>query len=114
MLTPCEAVLKGFLPGMKASVSKLLVNEYGFSQTEAAEKLGLTQAAVSKYLSGDYSNEIKKLERNKLVREKSQLIAREIVEKKVGKKQVSTMVCDTCSNLSPELHCVFKQMLQYD
>ncbi len=49
MRPPCEIVQRDFLPDLRSSLSRIL-DEQGLSQSEIADKIGLTQAAVSKYL----------------------------------------------------------------
>ncbi len=49
MRPPCELVQKEYLPVLRARLSRRL-NDRGVSQIEIAEKLLITQAAVSKYL----------------------------------------------------------------
>ncbi len=49
MRPPCELVQREYLPEVRAQLSRVL-NGRGLSQTEIAEKIGTTQAAVSKYL----------------------------------------------------------------
>ncbi len=50
MRPPCELVQREFLPALRAKVAREL-KEIGLSQNEIADKMDLTQAAVSKYLS---------------------------------------------------------------
>lgn len=50
MRPPCETVQREFLPSLRASVAHELKNA-GLSQNEIADKMDLTQAAVSKYLA---------------------------------------------------------------
>ena len=50
MRPPCEIVQRDFLRAVRTFVARSLKDE-GFSQTEIASKMDLTQAAVSKYLS---------------------------------------------------------------
>ena len=50
MRPPCEIVQRDFLRTTRTFVARALKEE-GFSQTEIASKMELTQAAVSKYLS---------------------------------------------------------------
>ena len=47
----CEIIGKYVLPIFRSMLSKELVQKYNLSQTQAAQKLGTTQAAVSQYLS---------------------------------------------------------------
>ncbi len=50
MRPPCELVIRDFLPAVRAGTAKAL-RERGLSQSEIANGLDITQAAVSKYLS---------------------------------------------------------------
>jgi len=50
MRPPCEIVQRDFLPVVRTFVARYLRKE-GFSQTEIASRMDLTQAAVSKYLN---------------------------------------------------------------
>ena len=47
----CEIIGKYVLPIFRSMLAKELVQKHHLSQTEAAKKLGTTQAAVSQYLS---------------------------------------------------------------
>jgi len=51
MKTPCEEVIKEVIPTIRALIAKDLCLKYGFTQIEAAKKLGITQAAISQYIS---------------------------------------------------------------
>lgn len=48
----CDAMVRRFLPAMRAEMVFRLVNQQGLSQSDAAKRLGITRAAVSQYLSG--------------------------------------------------------------
>ncbi|WP_455367350.1 transcriptional regulator [[Eubacterium] cellulosolvens] len=50
MKPPCEEIVKRLLPAFRAMIAKKLVQKYKYSQVQAAEKLGTTQAAISQYL----------------------------------------------------------------
>lgn len=50
MLTNYERVIKKFIPAFRLKAAQMMVNEYGLKQQQAADILGTTQAAVSKYL----------------------------------------------------------------
>lgn len=45
------------VPAMRVAVAKKL-SEKGMSQVEIAKRLGVAQAAISKYLNGNYSKKI--------------------------------------------------------
>jgi hypothetical protein len=44
-------VVRYILPAIRAKLAQELVEKHGFRSKDAAEKLGLTQAAVSQYMS---------------------------------------------------------------
>ena len=50
MYPPCEVVGRFVLPIFRSLIAKELIEKYSFTQVEAAEKLGTTQAAISQYI----------------------------------------------------------------
>ena len=50
--TPCEYIVWYGLPIIRKEIVVRLINDYGLSQKETAEKLGISSGAVSQYLSG--------------------------------------------------------------
>jgi hypothetical protein len=50
MKVPCENASKYLLPSIRALIAKKLIENYNFTQQNAASKLGMTQSAMSKYL----------------------------------------------------------------
>lgn len=50
MYPPCELVARYLLPIFRSLVAKELIEKYDFTQMDAAEKLGTTQAAISQYI----------------------------------------------------------------
>lgn len=54
----CKDIVKVVLPAIRASVAEAMHNDYGYSQERIANKLGVVQVAVSKYLHGRYSKDI--------------------------------------------------------
>ena len=49
---PCEYIVWNWLPIIRKGIAVCMINDYGLSQKETAEKLGISPAAVSQYLSG--------------------------------------------------------------
>lgn len=49
---PCETAVWETLPFIRCRLTKCLVEEHRLSQKEAAEKLGVSPAAVSQYIKG--------------------------------------------------------------
>jgi len=51
MKTPCEKVLWFVLPAIRKELVRSLVQEHGYTQRDTARFLGLSDAAVSQYIS---------------------------------------------------------------
>ena len=100
-MMPCESIVKLFIPAIRAGVTKELYNEYNFNQVEIAKKLGITQAAVSKYIAGKYSKEIKSLENSKGIKEYIKKIANSIA-KRSKEGGVIESTCYACKGYSGE------------
>ena len=57
MKIECEVVVWYTLPIIRKEFAKSLINDHGLTQRKAAEKLGITESAVSQYISkkrGDF------------------------------------------------------------
>jgi predicted transcriptional regulator len=57
MKIECEEAVWFILPIIRKEFAQRLVKDHGFTQRKAAEKLGITESAVSQYLSkkrGDF------------------------------------------------------------
>ena len=50
--TPCEFMVWSGLPVIRREIAESLINDYHLNQKQTAEKLGVTPAAISQYLSG--------------------------------------------------------------
>ena len=49
--TTCEYMMWNGLPVIRKEIAESMIQDFGLSQKEAAEKLGVTPAAVCQYLS---------------------------------------------------------------
>ena len=112
MLMPCETIMKEFLPAVRAGVAKDLSSNHGFTQINIASKLGITQASVSKYLTGDYTDKIKSLEDNSEIKKIVSNISSSIVSNQMGKKQMVETVCMLCEQFfDEEWNCKIGEMV---
>jgi predicted transcriptional regulator len=50
--TPCEIIVWHILPAIRRELTKIMIEKHGLTQKEAAKKMGLTEAAISRYLTG--------------------------------------------------------------
>ena len=56
MKTPCETIVWHVLPVIRKEFTKKLASDHGFTQRKIAIRLGITDASVSRYLSGKRGN----------------------------------------------------------
>jgi predicted transcriptional regulator len=99
----CEIIGKYVLPIFRSMLAKELVQKYHLSQTEAAKKLGTTQAAVSQYLSSKRA--YKGIEHVEAFLPKLKVLAEETAQKLMGKeisaKDITVDFCRLCSTFCP-------------
>ncbi len=115
MKTPCEIVIWHILPAIRRELASNLVCELGLSQRHAARLLGMTDAAVSQYLSGKRA----KLSINdEEVQAEIAAIAQRIVD---GEPLTTKELCQVCTKLrkKPEIierlglfHCAYDDELE--
>jgi len=93
----CERATKYILPTVRGLIAKDLVKEHGFSQSRAAKVLGITQSAVSQYISSKRGEKLaKKLLANKEIKKIIASEAGKIADVKNSKKG-ELDICGICS-----------------
>jgi hypothetical protein len=97
---PCEKVTKYFLPAYRSLIAKALIENYGFTQVEAANKLGTTQAAISHYISSKRGEKyVKELQNNPKVRSTINKVVKELALKTTSPEEVMPKLCDLCLSI---------------
>lgn len=56
LLLPCEIGVKTVLPAIRAVMARILVEKHGMKERQAAEILGLSQSAISRYATKHRGN----------------------------------------------------------
>ena len=51
MKMPCELIVWYMLPAIRSAIAESMIKDYKLKQTEVAQRLGVTDAAISQYLS---------------------------------------------------------------
>ena len=104
MTARCETVGKYVMPVFRALVAKELVKSYHLTQTEAAKKLGMTQAAISQYVASKRA--IRGSERFASTLPKIQRMANEtamrLAKNEMSWNEVTADFCKLCSTLVAE------------
>ncbi len=52
MKTPCQIIVWNIIPIIRKEFAKNLIEHHNLNQRKAADKLGITESAISRYLSG--------------------------------------------------------------
>ena len=56
-----DNTIKMTIPAVRIAVARILKSKYKMGQEEIAKRMGITQAAVNKYLNGKYSDKTGKI-----------------------------------------------------
>ena len=78
LTTPCEMASKYIIPAIRANIAKSLKNSR-YTQKTIAKILGITQPAVSKYLSEKYEGKLKYIVNDKNIKKYSDQIVEMII-----------------------------------
>jgi len=92
MNPPCIAAVWYLVPAVSSSLAKELAKT-GLSQAQIAEKLGLTRAAVSQYLSGKRGTELKL---GRQSRRKIKELAARLAKSETSDAELSLGMCGIC------------------
>ncbi|MBI2971326.1 MAG: helix-turn-helix domain-containing protein [Candidatus Aenigmarchaeota archaeon] len=93
MKTQCEVVVNDILPGLRAAVSRELIVQYNMNQSEVAERLGVSQPAISQYLRKLRGN---KLIENKEVSDGIKQLCSKIYAGEIGTTAISPELWNIC------------------
>ena len=99
MNPPCELTVKTLLPALRTLVAKELSNNYGWTQTRIAKRLGVTQAAVSGYLSLDISTTAPLPFSIEELKSIAKGLTSEIAMKRLTHADLINNICEICLSL---------------
>ncbi len=95
----CDSIIKVVLPAVRVSMAEEMRSRYNLNQQRIAKILGIAQVAVSKYLNGRYSSEVRRaseyIKKNGLVDD--------IAKKAAGKsnpEEIDRMISDLCAKIA--------------
>ena len=100
MRPPCEIVSTQVLPTIRAILVEDLVDRHKLSQVEVAKMLGITQPAVSQYLSAlRGKGSIKKILSKGEVGESLSKLSDAVASGKISQGQIVNRYCAICKSL---------------
>ena len=88
MKTPCEIIVWNVVPVIKKEFAKNLVENHGLTQREVADKLGTTEAAISRYVLGKRG--VLEITDNEILKEINESV------KRIVKENGSPVIEETC------------------
>ncbi len=94
MLLPPEIESQWMIPAVRSIIARQLIKRYGFSQTDAAKLLGVTQPTINNYLTGNRGKN-------------------EIIKKLKHDKEIMLMIKDIAKNLKDNNHVTPRCMSKY-
>jgi len=95
MKLPCEVAVKSVVPAIRALLAKELIETYGMKQREAANLLGITQTAVSKY-THHVRGRVLLVEKEKKVEILITKIAALLANGNLNRTTLALQICTTC------------------
>jgi predicted fused transcriptional regulator/phosphomethylpyrimidine kinase/predicted transcriptional regulator len=90
---PCEVVVKKYLPRLRRLVAQEMIKK-GLTQEQIAEKMGITQAAVSKYVSDTTLRET-----DASFEDIAKNLARSIALSDISANEIILELCKSCFSL---------------
>ena len=92
----CEIVVQDVLPAIRALVAKELMDKYKMTQTDVAERLGVTQAAVSQYIRHLRGYKVKAMVKDSVVMKEIETLAKLLAKDNIGAIASMQEVCTIC------------------
>ncbi len=103
MTSAYETGEKEILPAVRYALIQELSDRYHQKEEQIAKELGITQAAISKYLNGKISDKVKGIS-DKLDRKLIDIYAKKIAEG--DQSMVNACICTVCNKLN-DFGCKF-------
>ncbi len=95
LLLPCEVGVKTVLPAIKALLARTIVEKHGMKEKQAAEILGLSQSAISRYVTKGRGNIIA-IENVAEVQTLIDQMTAFLMHKPDQKMEILKLFCQTC------------------
>lgn len=96
LLFPCEIGVKTVLPAIRAVMARKLVENHGMKEQQAAEILGLSQSAISRYTTKNRGNIIVIEDIPEVQTHINQMIDLLIARKPFQMIEILNLFCETC------------------
>jgi predicted transcriptional regulator len=98
LLIPCEIGVKTVLPAMRSLMARAIVEKYEMKEKQAAEILGLSQSAISRYSKKNRGN-ILTIENEPEVQALIDQLVGLLLHVPQQKKEIVKLFCQTCKTI---------------
>jgi len=95
MMIPCEIAVKSVIPAIRACVAKELTQTYKMRQNDVANRLGITQTAISKYVR-DVRGHVIRIDQTEEIRSMMNKIVSQAANEKISRTQLTLGFCEVC------------------
>jgi predicted transcriptional regulator len=104
---PCEVGVKTVLPAIRALMARVIVEKHGMKEKQAAEVLGLSQSAISRYVTKGRGNIIA-IENVPEVQQLVDQMTTFLIYEPHKKSEILKLFCATCEIIRKKgLMCQF-------
>jgi hypothetical protein len=109
LILPCEVGVKTVLPAVKAIMARQIVEKHGLNEQQTADLLGLSQSAVSRYISKERGNLLEINGSTEVLVLIDQMVT-SLIKEPDNKTEVLTLFCQICTSIREKgLMCPFCQ-----
>ncbi len=110
MKPPCEIIVNRIIPNVRAILAKDLSERHEMCQAEIAEKLGITQPAVSQYLhSGKDMEKIESILKEAEIYQEIRELSDKMANGEPERIEITKKYCNICQSLGrDEIDCILQ------
>jgi uncharacterized protein len=99
MILPCEVGVKTVLPAVKAIMARTIVEKHGYNEKQTATLLGLSQSAVSRYVSRERGDNLISIEGAPDIIALIDDMVLSIVKEPQNRSKLLELFCQTCTSI---------------
>jgi len=96
LILPCEVSVKTVLPAVKAIMARSIVEKHGYNEKQAADLLGLSQSAISRYVGRERGANLLAIESAQEVLTLIDEMVISLIKEPQNKSNVLELFCKTC------------------
>ena len=98
LILPCEVGVKTVLPAVKAIMARSIVEKHGLNEKQTADLLGLSQSAVSRYISRERGNLLNIEGTTEVLALIDQMVTH-LIKVPDNKREILKLFCQTCTTI---------------